>query len=476
MNPLSIKTTAHAELDREFERLLLDQVRKQPTEHKPRLQLLELYAGAGLAKDFAREAKALRDVLPDAAQSETWRRIAAMGRELTPDLPLFRDPDAPLPQRRFGEDERLRPLFEELAQRAAPVTAAADFIAELDREMITFHSRPTSLQPLPQLSQRNGGARLFLKREDLVTDAGALMAAVSGEILLARRLGCTELVTALVHGPKALLMSALAARLGLKASVFVDRRDVTSGRHRGNLLRMRLCGARLIETDSEHLPRGDVREAAADHWAQTPQQRFLVMGLEAAPTPYLELQRTLASVAGRELRLQLHTRLRKRPDLLVARGGHNADVIQLFPPFLDDPGVDLVCVRPRDLQTDSAPGAEPRDVFETPAVEMGAGRLRVTEAILGGLEYPSVDREHAWLASSGRVRYVEAGDADSVREAIRIIAATEGMVPALQSAQTLAWTLRAARSLPKEAVAVLGWCERVDKDIWDIGRLLEPEH
>ncbi|MDE2149608.1 MAG: pyridoxal-phosphate dependent enzyme [Gammaproteobacteria bacterium] len=459
------------DLDRRVELMLLEQIRERPDDLKPRVRLLEFYSGAHLAQDFLREAKSLRDLLPDPQHSQEWLRIGRLGRQLAPESPLFQAPDATTPQRRFGEDERLQPLFEELVQRVVPVTRVAAFVAELDRELITFNSRPTALQPLPRLSRRNGGARLFLKREDLVADAGALLAAVTGEALLARHLGCKELVTALVHGPKSVVMATLAARLGLAASVFVDRRDTDAGRQTTNLLRIRLCGARVIETDSTRLPRGDVREAAAAHWAQAPQKRFLVMGLEAAPPPYPLLQRCFAAVAGRELRMQLRARTQAMPRLLVARGGHNADVIQLFPPFLDQPAVELVCVNPRTLSLQTARGDSTGDAFEAPAVEMGSSQHRVAEAILGGLEYPGVEREHAWLTASGRVRYVETAAVEPVREAITAIASSEGLVPALQTAQALAWTLQAARGLPNDAVAVLGWCERVDKDIWDLSRI-----
>lgn len=456
--------------DQHLERLLLARIRQRPQDTTPRAQLLQLYFDARREQDFLREAAAARALLKDALRSPEWRYIAELGQQLVPDSALFADTDPPAAPRprRFGEDPHYRPLFDALAKEIAPLLADPAFIGELDRELIRFAGRPSPLQPLDRLSQRVGGARILIKREDLLPASPALTVAITGEALLARRLRRRRLITASPRGVKGALTAAVAARLGLQAMIFVDSREIADRQDAG-LLHARLYGADVIAVDSARLLRHDLREAAAQAWARSPEHSFLVMGLEAGPPPYPALQRGLTAVAGREVRLQLRSFGHRPPRLLVARGGHTADALGLFPPFLGETVTRLVCVNPRADALGAIIDTGVRDAFDSRAPALTAAQRRMADALLEGLEYPSVEREHAWLAASGRVDYVDV-EPSLTRRAIVDVARCEGLIPGLRTAQVLAWTLPMAAALPRDELVVLSWNENSDRDLWDIGR------
>lgn len=457
-------------LDQQLERLLLQRLQHRPQDARTRAQLLQLYFDARREEDFLREATVARALLKDSLRSPEWQLIAELGRRLLPDSNLFAGDAAPVAvqPRRFGEDEPYRTLFANLAREIAPLLADRAFIGELDRELIRFAGRPSPLQPLQRLSERLGGARILIKREDLLPASPALTMAITGEALLARRLGRRRLITASPRGIKGALTAAVAARLGLQAMIFVDSRDVAI-RQDAALLHARLCGADVVTVDSARLPRHDLREAAAQAWARSPGQSFLVMGLEAGPPPYPALQRSLTAVAGREVRLQLRNFSHRPPRLLIARGGHTADALGLFPPFLSENATRLVCVNPRADALGMVPEDRQRDVFDPRTAALTAAQRRMADALLEGLEYPSVEREHAWLAAIGRVDYVQV-EPSLTRRAIADIARCEGLIPGLRTAQALAWALSMASALPRDELVVLSWNEKSDRDLWDIGR------
>lgn len=475
------KPLAPASPDGDLEMLLRQALEREPARLDLRLKLLRIYFIAGKARDFLREAGLYRERLAGQPPSVEWQAITQMGRALAPDSPLFRPADDLtvewVPQaaepgkteksatiRRFGEDEAARELLREMADAYAKLRQEPRFIAELDLEL-TRVGRPTPLYPARRLSEQNGGALICLKREDLAMAGTRLAIHVSGQALLARRMGKDCLVTGTLDGQKGVVMAAVAARLGLQARVFMEKEQMQ--RQTANVMRMHLMGAQVEGKDTRFLRNGDIREAALAFWLENPRNSFLIMGLDAGPEPYPTLSLELSAVIGRECRRQTQALTRKSPALLVARGGDNADAIGFFEPFLAESGVRLACVEPASHEPSHAGADSGQDIHRMQLSEHQHTRAK---AILEGLEYPSVTREHKQLRATGRVEYVP-GNLQAGLEMLDRLGRLEGMLPALETAQALAWACEAARPMAPDQMVLVMLSERVDKDIWDIERL-----
>lgn len=467
----------------DLEKLLRSQLHEHPGLLDLRLKLLELYFETRRAPEFLGEARALSRDLAHKARSREWQRVVSMGRMLAPGDPLFQDTgdviefvgdvapaaDAMPARLRFGDTPQHRPLFEALNAAYAALAADAEFLAKLDHELMHTANRPSSLCHAQRLSAQLGGAQIYFKREDLSPPNTHLMVAIAGQALVARRTGRACLVTAAVKPQQGVLTAAIAARLGLRAVIYLDQEQMQ--RQQANVMRMQLMGALVQGADLRQLPQRDLRHAALEHWARHAGETFLVVGLDAAPQPYTAMARDFIASIGRETRRQVVAQAKRAPDLLVARAGHNADAIGFFYPFLAGGGPRLVCVEgAKDLGGPPARrGAG--DAFDPFGAPMGDKEKRVAQAILEGLEYPGVTREHAWLKASGRVEYV-GGTAAEARKALVMLARHEGIVAAVETAYAVAWACQAARAMPADRAIVVMLAERSDKDIWDITRAL----
>lgn len=373
--------------------------------------------------------------------------------------------------KRFGEDPEYQPLFRQLATDYQSLRLDPSYLAELDRELILSSGRPSSLFHARRLSEQLGGARIFIKREDLMPAGSTLMTAITGQALCARRLGRKCLVTASHNGHKGVVTAAIAARLGLDAVIYLDSSD--EHLNEANIFRMRLYGAsvKIVKVTSQD--GGDVRELALRHWLEQPGSSFLVMGLDDAPEPYRTLTMDAVAVVGREVRFQVRFAAKRSPDLLVARAGNNADALGFFSPFMQQSEPRLVCVDcVGELQEQQTFGRE--NVYDPIRGELSSQQKRLAGAILDGLEYPSVDREQRALRQSGRIEYVN-GSAPQALHAIQQLSRLEGLTPAVQTAQVLAWAAEAAAKLSPDQVVVINMVEQVDKDIWDIRRALNDK-
>ena len=458
----------------EMEQLLRRQIEAQPDNQDLRVRLLELYWEAERETDFLREAQVFRNALRGNLDSPDWRLIASIGRALAPDSPLFNDAAAdktsspPREYRRLGEREEDRRHFEALARDYQSLRGDPAFLAALDRELIELAGRPTSLFLAERLSAHVGGARIYCKREDFAVAGSHLLMAIVGQALAAKRMGRKTLVTGTVYGQKGVMTAAIAARLGMKAVIYMDGTDIHA--QAGNVFRMWLSGAMVESIDAKRLYSGDVREAAVRHWSREPDESFLVLGLDAAPEPYPSICQDAVASIGRECRRQVSTLSKRAPDVLVARGRNSSDAIGLFPPFIDSQAR-LVCVDSNSSLVASSAANPEADVWNEPSAPLTEQQQRIAEAILEGLEYPSVAREHRWLRQTKRVEYVGIG-MDQAKQAILDFSRLEGIVPAIQGAHSIAWACQAARTLKPEQVVVVFLSERSDKDIWDIGKAL----
>jgi tryptophan synthase beta chain len=465
----------------ELERLMLGQLEQQPGLAEVRARLLELYFEQNRREDFVKQAQIYHRALRQPAESREWQRIASMGRMLLPGHALFNVHNAdriefvgldaavtpePKPKfQRFGEDERHRQLFASLAQCYEEVRRDPRFLAELEMTLLGLATRrPTPLTHARRLSEHLGGAQIYLKREDLAGAHPHLTVAITGQALLARRLGRKAVAIGTTDGRRGLVAATVAARLGLQAVVFMDAEQAQRGA--ANVSLMKLLGAQVNLVKADQYRNRDIRNAALEYWAANPAEAFLLIGLDAAPQPYPAMTAEMTSLIGRECRRQA---ARNMPDLVVTRGDGTSDALGVFPAFLGDAQVRLVCTNPEpepDVEVRDAP-----DPFNQVGMALSSREQRVAGRIIDRTEYPSVAREHALLKASGRVEYVEVPRTPA-REALRNLARLEGVLLPVETAHALAFACAAARSMKPEQSIIVLVAEPLDLNLWDIERAL----
>lgn len=460
----------------DLEKLLVQQISRQPQLLDLRLRLAELYYETRKLSAFLQQARYMHGQIRNAADSEEWRKVLSMGRMLAASDPLFAE--APVGDKiefigsrsitpkqayaRIGEDERFRKPLAEIADGYEAVRSDPRFLAELDSEMIQSAGHPSSLQFAARLTANLGGARIYLKREDINTQPSHLLAAVLGQALLAKRMGKKTLIAFSPTGRSGVVVASVASRLGLQAEIFMDSEQMQL--QASSVFRMWLMGAHVNEGGLGRKRDGGARAEVWDFWARNSADSFLVMGLDAAPHPYSMLTLELASIAGRECRRQLYAIDKKAPDLLVARDGDNADAVGLFPPFLRAATTRMVCVEAQEDLGEVAPQGNSTQPLNLKEQQRAA-------AIMEGMDYPRTTREHAWLKASGRVEYVK-GTVAQAKRAVYDVSKHEGVIPAIQTAYALGWACQeAARMRPEQSVIVMV-AESVDKNIWQIGKAM----
>ena len=465
----------------DLEKLLVQQISKQPNLMNLRLRLAELYYETRRTDDFLHQARQMRALIKEGVKSEEWRKVMSMGRMIADHDPLFVEasPDSTIEfiapktvsaqarYTRIGDEERFRRPLHELSEDYEKIRQDSRFINELDSELIQTAGHPSSLQPMRRLSQHLGGAQIYLKREDIPTQSSHMTAAVVGQALLARRMGKQTLVASSPNGRSGVMVASVAARLGLKAVIYmgVGQMKLQSS----NVFRMQKMGANVTEADTLRHKSPDIRHAAWDHWGGNLGECFLVMGLDAAPHPYPMMTLDFASATGRECQRQLYSVNKKIPDLLVARAGDNADAIGFFPPFLKPPTTRLVCVDAQDHLDDFAGGLLPKDDSSWDAQPLTRQEQQRAAVIMEGMDYPRVTREHNWLKASGRVEYVKT-TATAAKKAINDLSLYEGIIPAIQTSYAMAWAFQEAAKLKPEQSVIIMMTEKVDKNIWQMGK------
>lgn len=469
----------------DLEKLLLDEMRKQPKLLDVRLKLAELYFQTRRVDDFILHARDTRDSIKNLDKSDEWHRIVSMGRMLRPSESLFSDfngdaiefvatqlaSDLPA-YSRIGDDERFKKPLQALADAYEEIRKDPRFLAQLDIEMMQTAGHPSSLQPAQRLTDFLGGAKIYFKRDDQGGRFAHITGAIVGQALLAQRMGKKTLVAFSGNGRSGVLVASIAARLGLNATVFMNADQIHL--QKSNVFRMWLCGANVQEIDPKDRSGTDVRKAAFDHWARHSADTFLIMGLDAAPHPYPMMTLEFTSVVGRECRRQMYATNKKAPDLLVTRGGDNADAIGFFPPFLKAPNTRLVCVEPADhFDPAQNAAAQPKNpnVFNPILQPLTQQEQQRAAQILEGMEYPRVVREHSWLKATGRVEYMQIGSV-AARKAISDLSRYEGIVPAIETSYAIAWACQEAVKMQKDQSIVILLSENVDKNIWEIGKAL----
>ncbi len=377
---------------------------------------------------------------------------------------------------RFGKyggryvPETLIPALDEL--EAAREQASSDelFLAELDGLLRRYCGRPTPLYFAPRLTRQLGGARIYLKREDLLHTGAHKINNTMGQVLLARRMGKQRIIAETGAGQHGVATATAAAMFGLTCDVYMGVEDMA--RQELNVYRMRLLGARVIPVESGSRTLKDAINEALRDWVTNVRTTFYVIGSVVGPHPYPAMVRDFQSVIGREARAQILEETGRLPDWLVACVGGGSNAMGLFHPFKDDSAVRMVGVEAGGLGLPTAQHAATL-VAGTPGVLHGAysyllqdadGQVRATHSVSAGLDYPGVGPEHSFFKDSGRAEYVTVTD-DEALEGFRLLARTEGIIPALEPAHAVAYLrMLALRTRPDQTI-ILGLSGRGDKDV-----------
>ena len=373
--------------------------------------------------------------------------------------------------------ETLYAALEELDAAYLAARSDVGFLGEVDRLLREFVGRPTQLTPAPRLSAHAGGARIWLKREDLAHTGAHKINNALGQALLARRMGKTRIIAETGAGQHGVATATACARFGLECCVYMGSEDVR--RQQLNVFRMRLMGAKVIEVDSGSRTLKDATNEAMRDWMGSVGETHYIIGSVVGPHPFPMMVRDFQSVIGRECRAQCLERLGALPDAVVACVGGGSNAAGIFHPFVQDAGVRLIGVEAGGRGAGAGDHAAPL-TFGTPGVLHGSmsyvlqdayGQTADVHSCSAGLDYPGVGPEHSWWKDTGRVEYVAATDAEAL-EAFQLFARLEGILPALETSHAIHGAVVAARAMRAEQNLVINVSGRGDKDVTEVMRLL----
>jgi tryptophan synthase beta chain len=387
---------------------------------------------------------------------------------------------------RFGDyggqyvPETLMPLVHELdaAYRAAKADPA--FQAELGGYLTHYVGRPSPLYFAERLAQHFGGARIYLKREELNHTGSHKINNCMGQILLAMRMGKTRIIAETGAGQHGVAAATVCARFGLPCVVYMGAVDVE--RQKPNVFRMNLLGAEVRPVTSGSATLKDATNEALRDWVTNVHDTYYLIGSVVGMHPYPQMVRDFQSVIGREVREQILEAEGRLPDALVACVGGGSNAMGLFHPFLNDEGVRLYGVEAagQGLATDrhaaAINGGRPGVLHGSLSYLLQDADGQITEAhsISAGLDYPGIGPEHAWLHDVGRATYLAATDIESL-DAFKLCAELEGILPAIESAHALARLDVVTREVGKDGIVVLNLSGRGDKDVATVAAHLGME-
>jgi tryptophan synthase beta chain len=410
-------------------------------------------------------------------QTNSW-----MDQEMTIDTQQTDFAAVPDAQGRFGPyggkfvAETLMSALAELEVLYRKLAADPDFQRELDDDLTHYVGRPSPLYEAKRWSDEIGGARIYLKREDLNHTGAHKVNNCIGQALLAKHMGKKRIIAETGAGQHGVATATIAARLGLECQVFMGEEDVH--RQSLNVYRMRLLGAEVIPVTSGSRTLKDAMNEAMRDWVTNVDDTFYIIGTVAGPHPYPMLVRDFQCVIGREARAQSLRQAGRLPDALVACVGGGSNAIGLFHPFLEDESVAMYGVEAGGHGMSTNQHAAPLSAGSpgilhgnrTYLMQDANGQIMHTHSISAGLDYPGVGPEHAWLKDIGRVNYVVAND-DEALQAFHKLTRVEGIMPALESSHALAYAEKLAAGMTPEQMIVVNLSGRGDKDIHTVAQI-----
>ena len=387
-----------------------------------------------------------------------------------------KDKKVPDSQGRFGAyggvyvAETLVPALEELAQQYELIKENKEFKSEVQNDLEKFVGRPSPLYFAKRWSKQLGGAKIYLKREDLNHTGAHKINNTVGQILLAKRMGKTRIIAETGAGQHGVATATVAARHGMKCVVYMGEEDIK--RQSLNVYRVKILGAEVISVNSGSKTLKDAMNEAMRDWVTNVDDTYYIIGSVAGPHPYPQIVRDFNSVVGKEVLVQSKEEIGKMPDLLVACVGGGSNAMGLFYPFLEISTTALVGVEAGGLGLDTGKHAAPLNAgsegvlhgMRTYLMQDDKGQIQDTHSIAAGLDYPGVGPEHAWLKDIGRANYTTANDQEAL-DAFKELTLVEGIMPALETAHALAYVKKKAPSMDSEQVIVVNVSGRGDKDI-----------
>jgi len=372
---------------------------------------------------------------------------------------------------RFVPETLMAPL-EELTAAYEAARLDRDFQNELDGLLMNYAGRPTPLYFARRLTELGGGARIYLKREDLLHTGAHKINNTLGQILLARRMSKRRIIAETGAGQHGVATATSCALFGLDCVVYMGSEDMK--RQALNVFRMRLLGAEVRPVDSGSRTLKDAINEALRDWVTNVADTYYLLGSALGPHPYPRMVRDFQSVIGREARAQILEQQDRLPDCLIACVGGGSNSIGLFHPFLDD-DIRMIGVeaggRGSELgqhaaRFNSSGGGRPGVLQGTMSyvLQDDHGQIATTHSVSAGLDYPSVGPEHAFLHDEGRVEYTSVSD-DEALAAFKTLSELEGIIPALESAHAVAHALKVAGQMKKDQIMIVNLSGRGDKDV-----------
>jgi tryptophan synthase beta chain len=375
--------------------------------------------------------------------------------------------------------ETLMPLILDLERHYRAAQADPAFKAEFDYLLKNYVGRPSPLWFAERLTNDLGGAKIYLKREDLNHTGAHKINNCIGQILLAKRMGKTKIIAETGAGQHGVATATVAALFGLPCTIFMGAVDVA--RQQPNVFRMKLLGAEVVAVESGAKTLKDAMNEALRHWVANVEDTFYIIGTVAGPHPYPELVRDFQSVIGEEAKAQILEAEGRLPDMLIAPVGGGSNAIGLFHPFLDDTDVEIVGVEAAGeglggKHAASLAGGKPGILHgnKTYLLQDEDGQITEAHSISAGLDYPGIGPEHSWLHDIGRARYEPVTDEEALAS-FQKLTKLEGIIPALESAHAVAAAERIAPTLGKDKIIIVNCSGRGDKDIFTVAEALGVE-
>jgi tryptophan synthase beta chain len=369
------------------------------------------------------------------------------------------------------------PALVELERAYAAARRDAAFRQQFQKYLREYAGRETPLYFAERLTQKLGGAKIYLKREDLCHTGAHKINNTIGQILLARRMGKKRIIAETGAGQHGVATATVAARFGLPCEIFMGTEDVA--RQSLNVFRMKLLGAKMRVVDSGSRTLKDAMNEALRDWVTNVRTTYYLIGSVAGPHPYPMMVRDFQSVIGREARRQMLKAEGRLPDYLVACVGGGSNSMGLFYPFVKDRKVKMLGVEAagRGIRTGkhaaSILGGEVGVLHGSKSyvLQDDQGQILETHSVAAGLDYPGVGPELSYLRDRGRIEFVSATDGEAI-SALKFLAEVEGIIPALESAHAIAAVMRLAPRLAKQRTIIVNLSGRGDKDMMTVGDYL----
>ena len=373
--------------------------------------------------------------------------------------------------------ETLIPALDELTAEYEKAKKDTAFQEELDYYLREYIGRPTPLYFAERITRELGGAKVYIKREDLCHTGAHKMNNVMGQILLARRMSKPRMIAETGAGQHGVATATGCALFGFKCEVYMGEEDVR--RQALNVFRMQLLGARVIPVGSGSRTLKDAINEAMRDWVTNVRDTHYIFGTVAGPHPFPMMVRDFQSIIGKETKRQIMEKEGRLPDHILACVGGGSNAMGIFYPFVGDEGVRLIGVEAAGRGISTGEHAATLGMG-SPGVLHGAssyllqdkdGQVMETHSVSAGLDYPGVGPEHSFLKDAGRAEYVSATDREAL-EAFEWLARMEGIIPALESAHAVAHARKLVPTLGKDEIVVINLSGRGDKDVEQVSRML----